>query len=273
MKLNILISTHNEKIANVPLLFLPEREDVSYIVSFQYTDEQMLAHLPKDISRRDVKFIPMYGLGLCKNRNNALHNADGDIALIADDDVTYTNDDIDKIIEVFTQNPQTDVALFKIRTPETEPPMKRYPLTKGAYKAIKGYYPSSVEMAFRISKIKDNICFDERFGLGSDYLNCGEEEIFIKDCLNKSLQVDFYPYYIVTHPYKSTGKNRYSQKSLRSHGAVSSYLYGISAYIRAMKFSLFTSLRGRSNIFTLLKNTLWGVAYERRTRKKCRGYE
>lgn len=268
MKLNILISTHNEKIANVPLLFLPKREDVNYIVSYQYTDEQMLAHIPKEINRSDVKFIPIQGLGLCRNRNNALQHVDGDVAIIADDDVIYTNESIDKIIEVFTQNPQTDVALFKIRTYDDEPPMKRYPLTKGAYKVVKGYYPSSVEMAFRISKVKGKIYFDERFGLGSDYLNCGEEEVFIKDCLKKSLQVDFYPYYIVTHSYQSTGKNHFTQKSLRSRGAVSSYLYGFSAYFRMIKFSLFTALRGRSNIFTLLRNSIWGVAYERRTRKR-----
>ena len=268
MKLNILISTHNEKVVNVPSLLLPEREDVSYVISYQYTDEQMLAHIPQELKRSDIKFIPMEGLGLSKNRNNALRYADGDIALIADDDVSYTDENIDKIIEVFTQNPQTDVALFKIKTLDTDPPMKRYPLTKGRYKSVKGYYPSSIEIAFRISKVKDKIYFDERFGLGSDYLNSGEEEIFIRSCFNNSLQVDFYPYYIVTHPYQSTGKDRYSQKSLRSHGAVSSYLYGLSAYIRMIKYSVFTSVKGRSNIFTLLKNTLWGVAYERRTRKK-----
>ena len=33
------------------------------------------------------------------------------------------------------------------------------------------------------------------------------------------------------------------------------------------------ALRGRSNIYTLLKNTIWGVMYERRTRQKYRSNE
>lgn len=273
MKLNILISTHNQKIANIPLLLLPERKDVSYVVSFQYTDDSMLALIPEEFKREDIKFAPVQTIGLCKNRNNALLYADGDIALIADDDVKYTNEYIDTIIDTFANNPQTDVALFKIKTRDEDPPMKRYPISKGSYKVVKGYYPSSVEMAFRLSSIKDKVSFDERFGLGSEYLNSGEEEVFIKDCIDNSLQVDFYPYYIVEHAYTSTGKKYLTPTSLRSRGAVSSYLHGFSAYLRMIKFSMFTALRGRSNIFTLLKNTMWGVAYERRTRKERTSYE
>ena len=273
MKLNILISTHNQKIANVPLLFLPERKDVSYIVSFQYSDDSMLAHIPEEFKREDVKFAPVQTIGLCKNRNNALLYADGDIALIADDDVKYTNEYFDTIIDIFTNNPKTDVALFKIKTRDEDPPMKRYPISKGSYKVVKGYYPSSVEMAFRLSSIKGKVLFDERFGLGSKYLNSGEEEVFIKDCQIHSLQVNFFPHYVVEHPYTSTGKKYLTPTSLRSRGAVSSYLYGFSAYLRMIKFSLFTALRGRSNIFTLLKNTIWGVTYEQRTRKERISYE
>ncbi len=273
MKLNILISTHNKKVANIPSLFLPYREDVSYIISYQYDNDESLALIPKEFKREDVMFLPMQGLGLCKNRNNALLHADGDIALISDDDVRYTNEYLDKVIEVFEQNHETDVALFKIRTQDDEPPMKRYPLAQGRYKEMKGYYPSSVEMALRVSSVKGKVFFDERFGLGSEFLNSGEEEVFIKDCLKNSLHVDFYPYYIVEHPYQSTGKNLYLPKSLRSRGAVSSYLHGFSAGLRMIKFSIFTVLRGRSNIFTLLKHTIWGVLYERRTRKKYKKYE
>ena len=267
MRLNILISTHNNKVANIPSLFLPYREDVSYIISYQYDNEESLALIPKEFKRDDVMFLPMQGLGLCKNRNNALIHADGDIALIADDDVRYTNEYLDKVIEVFKNNPATDVALFKIKTRDDEPPMKRYPLTGGRYKVVKGYYPSSIEMAVRVSSVKGKVYFDERFGLGSEYLNSGEEEVFIKDCMKNSLRLDFFPYYIVEHSYQSTGKNLYQPKSLRSRGAVSSYLHGLSAYLRMIKFSILTVLRGRSNIFAMLKHTIWGVAYERRTRK------
>lgn len=267
MKLNILISTHNEKVANVASLLLPARDDVSYVVSYQYSDNEYLKLIPKEFKREDIRFVPMQGLGLCKSRNNAIAFADGDIALIADDDVRYTDEYINSVLSVFKANLKTDVALFKIRTRDNEPPMKRYPLVAGRYKPMKGYFPSSIEMAFKLSSIKNKVTFDERFGLGSEFLNSGEEEVFIKDCQKAGLRVDFFPHYVVEHPYQSTGKNHLSMKSLRSRGAVSSYLHGYSAYFRMIKFSIFMSLRGRSNIFNLLRNTLWGVAYQRRTRR------
>ena len=46
-----------------------------------------------------VSQIP--GKGLTKSRNNAIQNATGDIGVIADDDVKYTNEYFNAILEVY----------------------------------------------------------------------------------------------------------------------------------------------------------------------------
>jgi hypothetical protein len=69
------------------------------------------------------------------------------------------------------------------------------------------HYISSIEITFRVKKIKNNnILFDERFGVGSEKFPIGEEEAFVQDCLAKELRVNYFPFYIVQHPYKSSTK-------------------------------------------------------------------
>ena len=38
LRLSLLICTINDRITGVPEMLLPERPDVEYVVSFQYTD-------------------------------------------------------------------------------------------------------------------------------------------------------------------------------------------------------------------------------------------
>lgn len=49
-----------------------------------------------------------------------------------------------------------------------------------------------------------NIFFDERFGLGT-ILRQGEEEILVNDLITAKLKGNYYPLYIVEHPFESTG--------------------------------------------------------------------
>ena len=46
MVLHVLVCTLDEGITRVPHLLKPEREDVRYVVSFQYTDEKFLSFIP-----------------------------------------------------------------------------------------------------------------------------------------------------------------------------------------------------------------------------------
>lgn len=206
MKLTILISTYNERIGNVARVLLPVQDNVSYIVSHQYTSREYKI-IPADLRRSDVIVSQIAGKGVTKSRNNAMELASGDVGLFADDDITYKQEYIDTVRAVFRENADTDVALFKIKTPAGEPEYKNYPIQQKVLKKLP-HAVSTLEIAFRISRVKQkNIWFDERFGAGQQLLINTDETIFVEDCLRSGLKVVFVPEYVVEHPYQSTIKS------------------------------------------------------------------
>ena len=216
MRFNILISTIDEGINKIHALLLPEQDHVKYIVSHQYSQEKF-KHIPGNLQEReDVLVSQIPGRGLSRNRNNAIDIADGDIAIIADDDIRFEPDAFGLIEAVYLREEGLDVACFKIRTGENEPEYKDYP--KEAYRLIKitKHYLSSIEITFRIHSVKSKgIHFDPRFGLGNARTSFGEEQVFIHDCIKKGLEIGFFPYYIVQHPFERTRK-----KTKMSSGSV-----------------------------------------------------
>ncbi|MGP2569368.1 glycosyltransferase [Ornithobacterium rhinotracheale] len=203
MTLQILISTLNDGIENVKNILLPERDDLSYLIIHQTTNKSYdYSFFEK---RNDVKIIPSTERGLTKSRNLAIKNLTSDIGIIADDDVNYTNEQIDNIKNSHLKN-EAEIILFKINCGENLE-YKKYSKKRVAFThKSKPHYVSSIEITFKRDKIKNSLAFDERFGLGSIYPG-GEEEIFIHDALMQKLTVLFIPIKIVQHPLESSGKN------------------------------------------------------------------
>ena len=136
-----------------------------------------------------AKLIHTTQRGLSKSRNLAIMHATGDICLICDDDEKFVSNYPNIILEYFKKLPKADVIAFQVE----RNPIKRYP------KAIKQLGPlgclkvSSVEIAFKLSKIKEhNILFDEQIGSGVSKAG-GEENIFLHDCIRNNLSIYFVP--------------------------------------------------------------------------------
>lgn len=207
MKIDILICTIDEGIRKVSNVLQPPMENVRYVVSHQYHEEKF-KYVPEELKREDILISQIPGYGLSRNRNHAMSLAEGDIALIADDDVRYLPDAIDHITRIYDDNPDIHVACFKIKTPDGEPEYKDYATENMIITTKKRHhYFSSVEISFRIHSIrKAGVKFDERFGLGSDRIPAGEEAVFVHDCLKAGLKTAYFPCYIVQHPYTGTGR-------------------------------------------------------------------
>lgn len=272
MKLNILICTFNEGILSVPGILKKERKDVDYIVSFQYSDEKYLSYIPESLNRPDTRVVPLLGLGLCRNRNHALSLVDCGIALIADDDVRYTDDTFDRVLNTFRDNESVDLAFFKIKTPEGNPEYKVYPSSVTPYTRWKGYAPCSIEIAFRVDPVKNNnLWFDERFGLGSERLSGGEEVMFVDACLKKGLKACFFPEYIVEHPYLSTGRSdAFTQRAAMTMGALCHHFKGWLAFPAMIKYTWGAYKRYKDAPVSPFKYYSWlvkGILYERATAK------
>ena len=271
MILDILISTIDKGIEEVPSILLPARSDVRYIVSHQYTDEQYLP-IPRELLRDDVLVSQIPGKGLTKSRNNAIRIATGDVCVIADDDVRYTNEYFDKIIDSDRLGIY-DIICFKINTGDGNPEYKNYPLKQIIINSLKDHVPSSIEITFKRKLIVENcIDFDERFGLGS-WLNGGEENLFVYDAIKKGLKVGFIPEYIVEHPFESTIKSfpKYAQRRVRVTGALDARFNGLISIPKAFIATIKSSpdlIRHKKNPFVYFFDRIAGSIYILKSTKR-----
>jgi len=134
------------------------------------------------------------GVGL--NRNLALLMADGEICLIADDDVVYSDGYQDRVLQAFDELKDADMIVFGLlvlhdgsrNSPVIRKIKKMGPFSKNPY--------GGPCIAFRLDSIrKANIWFTMLFGGGSRY-DCGEDSFFIRQCVRKGLTVYAHPYVV-----------------------------------------------------------------------------
>lgn len=265
MKLNILISTIDERIKQTRNVLLNKRNDVQYIISHQYTDPRY-KNIPDDLIREDVIISHIPGKGVAESRNNVIRLARAQIGLFSDDDVKYTYDYFDKVIKIFSVDPSLDVVIFKIKTPEGEPEYRNYPANAMKLKSLP-FSVGTVEIACRIEKVREyGIWFDERFGMGNEILMGSEESIFIIDCIKAGLNVWFYPEYIVQHPFISTIKSlpKYDIRKVSMNAAYDARINGWMSvpkvFIRTI-FRLPDLIRHKKNVFAFLNESLKAVFF------------
>lgn len=214
MTLEILICTIDEGIEQVAQMVLEQHKDISYLVSWQHSTDKEIA-LPKELKRNDVKIYDLSGRGLSRNRNNCLRHATADLCLIADDDCRHSHHQLQAVIDTFAQNPNVDIATFRYSSASDQ---KQYPsICHNLSNFPKGYYVTSMEIAFRRKSVQGKVWFNEHFGLGAEIFHCGEEHIFIQDAISKELTCMFFPITIV----KAVCKNRNNEPgTLMAHGAI-----------------------------------------------------
>ncbi|MBP5689153.1 MAG: glycosyltransferase [Muribaculaceae bacterium] len=230
MTLEILICTLDEGINNIPAMLLPQRKGIGYIVSWQHSDGKEIA-LPDELRRDDVRICDLTGRGVSRNRNNCIKNATADVCLIGDDDCRYTHERLQQVIDTFANNPEIDIATFRF---EGEGSTKFYPKDSFSLsKFPKGYYVSSIEIAFLRKSIQNKIWFNENFGLGTQVFHCGEEHIFIQDALSHGLTCKFFPITIVKEKDSTICIRRDIERgTLMAHGAMLHLYQPKTKYLR-----------------------------------------
>lgn len=216
MTLELLIVAFNNDIFNIKL---PAQQDnVKYLISWQYTDDKYLQQRPEFADREDVRILFLAGEGVSKNRNNALDHATGDICLISDSDVKLYPESFNKIVSIFNENLELDIATFKF---DSKLIKKTYPNEITTLKRqLKKHFVSNIEIAIRRTSFQNKVRFNELFGPGAPVLTAGEDEVFILDALNAQLKGSFFPISICRHDELSTGeKATQSPGFLMSKGA------------------------------------------------------
>ncbi len=263
MSIDVLICTIGNGILKVADVMAEPRNDVNYLVSFQYTNKSDLNLIPDELKQRgDVKVLVVEGCGLAANRNYALSHAQADILLFADDDNRYTWGDFDRLLYVFNERPDVDALCLRSCLYNGELHREYSSQAFNLLNSPKGYYVRSCELALRNRK---NIPkFDVHYGLGSEYLACGEEEVFVYDMIRRGLNVWYYPMTIVSTDHGTTGSLFNSLASVRrSKGAVLAAIHGHKgAMLRVLKYAMF-NISGMSRV-EALRDMLRGIDYAKK---------
>lgn len=263
MILEVLICTYgNDGINRVAKMNLPKVEHVKYLVSWQTNEINII--LPNELHRNDLRVYTTASKGLSNNRNHSINKATGDICLIADDDITYTSEQLLAIINTFKQNPDTDIALFR----HSGNNYKQYPDYEFNLndKIPQAYYISSVEIAFRRTSIPSSLQFDTRFGVGTS-MPSGEEFLFIHQAMNHGLKCRFFPITITHHEGLTTGSRQYSNGVLQANGVCLAvgYSFGI---LRIPIIAWRLHRDGKAIFFPAVHNLLKGYIYGKKNFQK-----
>lgn len=270
MNLDILICSLNKGIVRVQDVLLPPQEGVRYIVSYQYTDERYLDLIPKALSARaDVSIFKYKGQGLSANRNFAMDKATAEIVMYVDDDARLLPDTPALVTRHFSENPDLDVAFF-CATTYTGKPLKKYP--KEAFDVLvmpEEYTVSALEMACRRNKVQGRIRFDERFGLGTKFLTCGEEEVWVEDALRAKLRMRYIPEKIVETSTMLKKSLIYVDAGVqRSRGAIDYYRNGAKAWWNSLCFAWDCARNGYCHFWPMMKHLAEGIRFMQRTAGK-----
>ena len=267
MTIDILICSINKGIVRIDDVLLPQRSGIRYIVSYQYTDERYLDLIPASLKdRSDVALYKYRGQGLSANRNLAVEKATADLIMFADDDTRLIPGAFDDICRIFTADPKLDVAFFRAST-YTGKPLKNYPETETDINSIPETYAiSTIEMVCRRAAIQGTLRFDERFGLGTKFLTCGEEEIWLQDALKAKLRMRYFPVKTVETSTMLKKSMIYVDAGVqRSRGAQMYYVYGKKAWWICFQFALKAATDRMCHFWPLMRHLSEGISYMRRT--------
>jgi glycosyltransferase involved in cell wall biosynthesis len=176
------------------------------------------------------------GIGL--SRNTALMRAESSICLIADDDIVYVDEYVDKVIDAFKVNPDADVILFNLTSLNPERP--EYIIkNKERVRWYRSLRYGAFRIAYRNSSLKKaNITFSRQFGGGSQY-SSGEDSIFLHDCIKNKLKVIAVPVTIGTvSQLESSWFSGYTVKYFNDKGALFKKIYPRLASLMIVQFAI-----------------------------------
>lgn len=204
----------------------------------------------------NVKVFNRNERGVGKSRNLCIDNSQGDILLFSDEDIVYDKDYVKIINTAFDKYKKADLLLFNVKVCSE----RRTYWNKDFKKVTRfncGRYPAYSIAIRRNSLIDAGIKYSELFGGGAKF-SCGEDSIFLMNCIKSGLSVYTVPDIIGKEvPRKSTWFDGYNEKFFFDRGVLFSVLYRKASIIWAIRFVLvkkemFTGKIKRLKAFSLL---------------------
>ncbi len=199
-RLQVLICTYGAAgIQRIAAAGHPRVEGVEYVVCWQQPEGEL--PVPEELRRDDFRIYTFRTRGSGANRNHCLDHASAPLLLMADDDLKYTADGLQAVMDAFDNNPGCEVLTFMY---DTDSETKEYPPHSfDLHHAPKGYFASAIELAFRSRSVLGKFRFNEHFGVNCDFCS-GEDDLFFNSLLKAGLPGRFIPHAICFHPGPST---------------------------------------------------------------------
>ena len=180
--------------------------------------------------RKNIRVINSDKKGISNSRNLAIHNSSKTYCLFADDDIEYKKGFYELVLEEFLQNKNADVITFMMEDNDGNLFKDYSNISTHNKRSIREV--NSVVIAFkRDIIIKNNIMFDPLFGLGGTF-KTGDEYIFLRNCLNKNLNLRFCRKVILKHDSLSSGKLAYKDENIFARAAIFHKFYGYLSYLK-----------------------------------------
>lgn len=226
-KLTIGYSTLAIRARNIN--FPKKDEHREFLVVVQNPNHEKFA-----VDSNRARVLELNNRGVAKSRNTVLRNAHGEFLIFGDDDITFDEVGIAKLIDYFEANPDCAIIMAQA-VDETGKLRKSYPSKSHKLTRFNSAKAATYEMMVRVDAIRSkNITFDENFGAGvENYL--GDEYIFVSDALRSGLKGVFLPVVVAIHPKDSSGSKWGTREDLAARAKVFTRVFGaLAPLMRAM---------------------------------------
>ncbi len=176
--------------------------------------------------------------GVGKSRNRCIDKAEGDILLFSDDDIEYDAGYERLVISEFEKHPGADALFFNLNVDES-----RRTYWNTDFKRVRiwnsGRYPAYSMAVRRDALIRSGVRYSLLFGGGAKY-SCGEDSLFIRDCLKAGLKLYRTPVAIGSEALREGGESTwfkgYNEKFFFDRGVLFHFLYGKLAGVFGFRF-------------------------------------
>lgn len=246
MKIDVLMSTMNkEKIEDV----ITKSKNIKRAIIVCQTDDKD----KKNIKFKNYKMYFYQEKGISKSRNRLLQNCESEIGIITDDDISFVADYESLVLDAYKKYNDADIITFNIKIGDKV--VGNYKHKRHTKISVLGVV--SCQITFKTNSIKNKVKFDERFGLGTNFKS-GEENIFLKEALNKGLKIYHVNTILCTHPAVKTTGEIWNDEVIIGKGALSYRLFGkcsifFKLYLLIFKYSQYKKSYSIFKFIKLLK--------------------